>query len=324
MAGYMPAAATALNSATVTQATLYLPYPEFTGVTINQSQINGHRIGNFNYQALYGEITKRTSHGLTFHVAATFAKTMDTQAWANPQDTQPAHYMDQQPNRFLVFDAVYTTPALSSAPRLVRLALGTWNWNNSFNWQQGNGIGWPAGVWPTGASPKAAHQLQSANNHHGSPSTTSQAASHWFNNCYIPIVANGQVGQTLNGVVNLSPVWGPAQGPGPVGTPCNAGEAPAYKQTPLVAPNTVVGAALMSNGIRNTIGPYYNTGIGKTFPLHDSLTFMFRADIFNPLNYTVLQGGINTTYNSVGFGQMTGEAQYNDPRFMRLRGVLSF
>jgi hypothetical protein len=322
MAGYMPISSS-LNSATTTQANLYLPYPEFGSVTINQSQIGGHRIGNFNYQALYGEVTKRTTHGLTFHAAATFAKIMDTQAWINPTDTQPGHYMDQQPDRFLEFDAVYTTPALSSAPRLVREVLGTWNWNNSLNWQNGTGIAWPGGEWPTGASPKATHQSLSAPNHHGSPSTTSQSASHWFNNCYIPL-APGVSGATVTGGVYNPPTWGPPQGPGPVGTPCNPGEAPAFKQMPQFALNTVSGSAEMSNGIRYPIGPYYNTGIGKTFPIHEKLNFQFRADIFNPLNYTILIGTINAGLTSSGFGQQTGDAQYNDPRFMRLRAVLSF
>ena len=321
MAGYMPTSSS-LNNATTVQQNLYLPYPEFGSITINQSQINGHRIGNFNYQALYGEVTKRTTHGLTFHAAATFAKTMDTQAYANPEDTQPAHYMDQQPNRFLEFDAVYVTPALSSMPRLVRETLGTWNWNNSMNWQQGNGYGWPSGVWPTGASPKAAHQSLSVPNHHGSPSTTSQSASHWFNNCYIPLLTSA----TVTGTTYNPPTWGPAQAPNSAGVEgaCNPGEQPAFKQMPLLSLNTTVGAALMSNGVRATIGPYYNTGIGKTFPIHEKLSFEFRADIFNPLNYTVLQGSVNTSVTSSGFGQQTGESQYNDPRFMRLRGVLTF
>ena len=322
MAGYMPTSSS-LNSATTVQQNLYLPYPEFGSVTINQSQIGGRRIGNFNYQALYGEVTKRTTHGLTFHAAATFSKVMDTQAWINPQDTQPGHYMDQQPNRFLEFDAVYVTPALSSMPRLVREALGTWNWNNSLNWQNGTGIGWPGSQWPTGYSPKAAHQTLSAPNHHGSSSTVSESNSHWFNTCYIPL-SPGVSGATVSGSTYIPPTWGPAQGPGPVGTPCNPGEQPAFKQMPLLSLNTVSGSAEMSNGIRYPIGPYWNTGIGKTFPIHEKLTFEFRADIFNPLNYNILLGSIQTGLTNSGFGQQTGDSQYNDPRFMRLRGVLSF
>jgi len=322
MAGYMPTSSS-LNSATTVQQNLYLPYPEFGSVTINQSQIGGRRIGNFNYQALYGEVTKRTTHGLTFHAAATFSKVMDTQAWINPQDTQPGHYMDQQPNRFLEFDAVYVTPALSSMPRLVREALGTWNWNNSLNWQNGTGIGWPGSEWPTGASPKAAHQTLSAPNHHGTSSTVSQSNSHWFNTCYIPL-SPGVSGATVSGGTYIPPTWGPAQGPGPVGTACNPGEQPAFKQMPLLSLNTVSGSAQMSNGIRYPIGPYWNTGIGKTFPIHEKLTFEFRADIFNPLNYNILLGSIQTGLTNSGFGQQTGDSQYNDPRFMRLRGVFSF
>jgi hypothetical protein len=52
-----------------------------------------------------------------------------------------------------------------------------------------------------------------------------------------------------------------------------------------VSLNTINGSEEMRNGIRYPIGPYWNTGIGKTFPIHEKLAFEFRADIFNPLNY---------------------------------------
>jgi hypothetical protein len=80
----------------------------------------------------------------------------------------------------------------------------------------------------------------------------------------------------------------------------------------------------MSNGVRFLIGVYYNTGLGKSFQIHDRMSLLFRADIFNPLNYTVLQGSINENVSTGSFGTITGLTQYNDPRFMRMRAVLSF
>jgi hypothetical protein len=88
--------------------------------------------------------------------------------------------------------------------------------------------------------------------------------------------------------------------------------------------NTVSSSAEMSNGVRFLIGVYYNTGIARSFPIHDRLALQFRADIFNPLNYTVLQGTINEGVSTGSFGTMTGLTQYNDPRFIRLRATLSF
>jgi hypothetical protein len=93
---------------------------------------------------------------------------------------------------------------------------------------------------------------------------------------------------------------------------------------PLLSLNTINGSEEMRNNIRYPIGPYWNTGIGKTFPIHEKLAFEFRADIFNPLNYNILLGSLQGSLTNSGFGQMTGDTQYNDPRFMRLRGVLSF
>jgi hypothetical protein len=316
MAAYMPASSS-LNSATTAQDNLYLPYPEFTGVTITQTQANGERLGVINYNALLAEVTKRTTHRLAFHVSATISKTMDRNAYANQQDAQPAHYEDQQPNHYLEFDGTYNTPDLSSANRIVRYVFGNWQWNNSMNWQQENGAGWPSGpngtVWPTGANVKAPHQSLNIYN---------QASSHWFNNCFIPLVSSA----TMVGGVYTPPVYGAPEAPNAAGVegPCNAGESPAYIETPQWALNTVSSSAEMSNGVRFLIGVYYNTGLGKSFQIHDRMSLLFRADIFNPLNYTVLQGSINENVSTGSFGTITGLTQYNDPRFMRMRAVLSF
>jgi hypothetical protein len=312
MAGYMPASSS-LNSATIAQDLLYYPYPEFTGVTITQTQANGQRLGTYNYNALYGEVTKRTTHGLTFHVSATIAKTMDKTAYANNQDAQPAHFEDQQPNHFLEFDGTYAIPTPPTSNRAIRYALGGWEWSNSMNWQQENGAGWPSGTWPTGANVKAPHQKLNI---------YTQSASHWFNNCYIPLISSA----TMVGGVYTPPVYGSAQAPNSSGVegPCNAGESPAFIQMPQWGLNTVSSSAEMSNGVRFLIGVYYNTGIARSFPIHDRLALQFRADIFNPLNYTVLQGTINEGVSTGSFGTMTGLTQYNDPRFIRLRATLSF
>ena len=308
MAGLMPASSS-LNGATIQQNLLYVPYPEFSGVNITYTQANGQRLGTFNYNALFVDLTKRTSHGLTFHVAATIAKTMDKQAYANPQDAQPAHYEDQQPNHFLAWDASYAIPSIPTDNKIVRSIFDGWQWANSMNWQQQNGAGWPGNTWPTGANPKAVHQQLNAYN---------QAGSHWFNNCYIPLISSAT---TTSG-----PVWGAPQAPNAQGVegPCNAGEQPAFKQMPQWALNTVSGSAEMSNSVRFLIGVYYNTSLARTFPIHDRLSLEFRGDFFNPLNYTVLQGSINEGVTSSNFGTMTGLTQYNDPRFIRLRAILNF
>jgi Carboxypeptidase regulatory-like domain len=308
MAAHMPASSS-LNAATIEQSDLYVPYPEFTGVTITQTQVNNERLGTYNYNAITGDVAKRTTHGLTFHVSGTISKTMDKASYANNQDAQPAHYEDQQPNQFLEFDGSYSIPSIPTTNKIVRGVFDGWLWANSMNWQQENGAGWPGGVWPTGANPEAAHQQLNIYD---------QAASHWFNNCYIPLISSAT---TTSG-----PVWGPAQAPNAQGVegPCNAGEQPAFKQEPLWALNTVSSSAEMSNGVRYLIGVYYNTSLARTFPIHERLSLEFRGDFYNPLNYTVLQGTINETVTATNFGTMTGLSQYNDPRFIRLRAILSF
>jgi hypothetical protein len=121
-----------------------------------------------------------------------------------------------------------------------------------------------------------------------------------------------------------APVWGPAQGPGPVGTPCAAGEAPAYYQQPNFTLNTSNSGEVMGNKIRYPEGVYFNTAIAKTFPIHDRISLQFRADIQNVLNIAVLNGSIQEGLTSSTYGQNTGLTENNDPRFIRLKAILSF
>lgn len=174
---------------------LYPPYPEFT--TISQSNvtlINGtrERVGTRLDNALYATVTKRTSHGLEFRVAATYQHVEDEQTLLNAGDpvTSLIKYDDSQPNRYLVGDLVYDLPKLNVNHALGYVVNG-WRWSHSLNWQAGTSIAVPAGAFSTGISPVTHHQ----------------SLTHWFNTCYIPVVAN--VGQTYNGVVQTSPVYGP-------------------------------------------------------------------------------------------------------------------
>jgi hypothetical protein len=64
---------TCLNSPTVQQAQLLLPYPEYCG-TVGASQ---ETIGNSNYNALQVNFTHREAKGLTFMASYTYAKFLD-------------------------------------------------------------------------------------------------------------------------------------------------------------------------------------------------------------------------------------------------------
>ncbi len=308
MAGHMPASSS-LNSATTTQQNLDLPFPQFGGITETFTKINGKRMGVINYNGLYIEATKRMTHGLDFHVSATWAKIMDQLAYTNPTDLHPSHYVDQQPSRFLEFDMVYHLPGVRSNNLLVKSALNGWIWANSENWDQATGMGWPGSVIWTGANAHAAHQSQ----------------LHWFNNCVIPITsqATGSSGPVFGApysyTIPTSFGAGVVQQSG-----CNAGESPAWIQLPNFTLASLQTASIMGNNIRFPEGVYFNSSIGKNFPIHDRLAFEFRADCQNVVNNAVIIGTFNATYSASAFGEDTGPTQNNDPRYFRLTAMLHF
>jgi hypothetical protein len=312
MAGYLPANS-ALNAATLPQQDFYVPYPEFlssaSGGAINTvytTQDGGARNGIVNYNALLAAVTGR-SHGLDFHLSATYAKIMDHLAYTNQTDPLPAKYEDNQPNRLLEFDVVYRAPTLLKTNRIAKSITGGWTLAASENWQNGTAVGRPSGAFSTGVSPKA----------------KKQSLSHWFNNCYLPIVSQA---------TPTSPViYGPPTSGGASG--CQNGESPAWiqqpnftlNQTPPSVPIVPFGSTgTPIRGLRVPEAVNFNASLGKTFQLHERLALEFRADAQNVLNLVLVSGTLQNTVTSSTFGQYTGLAQTNDPRIIRLRAVLSF
>jgi hypothetical protein len=306
MAGYLPPSSS-LNGSTTQQQNLYLPYPEFGTITETFTRLNGKRTGVVNYNALYAEVTKRLTHGLDLHTSFTFAKVMDELSFTNAQDLTPAHYLDQQPSRLFELDGVYHFPELHGANVFMRQVTNGWVLAVSENWDQATGMGPISGYAWTGASVKAANQSQ----------------SHWFNTCFIPLKTQATV--NAQGVVT-PPTWYPAQGPGPAGSgaPCNAGENPAWVQLPAFTLGQQNSGTIMGNVIRFPEGAYLNASIGKMFPIHDRTSLELRADFQNVINNVVLIGSFSGTPTATTYGSDVGPTQNNDPRYFRVKAILSF
>lgn len=309
MAGYMPSTS-ALNSAKTAQSNLYLPYPEFGTITqSNATVIPGtqQRIGLLLNNSLYLTVTKRTSHGLEFRVAATYEHVEDQRTLLNAGDpvTSAIKYDDPQPNRYLVGDLVYNLPKFNVNHALAYV-VNDWVWSHSLNWQDGTSISVPGGAFPTGVSPVTHHQ----------------SLTHWFNTCYIPVLAN--VGQTYNGVVQTSPVYGQP-------TNCQFGEQPAWIQQPTMTLNQLNGNPM--RGVRLQEVPYYDMALRKDIPIHEGWAFSVRVEAHNVLNNVLYGAGPNTSLTSPAFGADSPAAtvngtpnygQYNDPRIIRFEARLSF
>jgi hypothetical protein len=311
MASYLPSTS-ALNAAKIPQLDLYLPFPEFGSITqANVTVLPGtnQRIGKLYYNALYVTGTKRLSHGLFVRAAFTWSHDENDITLMNPADPVTAILkMDNgMPSIFLVGDLVWDLPTFHVNRFLSKIVNG-WQWSHSLNWQNGATIAVPAGAWPTGISPVIQHQ----------------SLTHWFNTCYIPIVTNGNVDQTLNGVVNTAPVFGPP-------TNCQFGEQPAWIQQPTMALNEANGNPI--HGVRLQTVPYYDMAVAKSIAIREGLRFTFRAEAHNALNMPLLGGGPSTSLTSSAFGANSPAAtvggspvysQQNDPRMVRFEVRLSF
>lgn len=312
MAGLMPKSS-GLNGAKIAQSNLYLPYPEFTTITQNATVVDGthQRLGWRLNNALYATVTKRTSHGLEFRIAATYQHVENMQTLLNPGDpvTSPIKTDTSDPNRYLVGDLMYDLPKFNVGHALGYVVNG-WQWTNSLNWQSGVGVAVPPGSFSTGISPVTHHQ----------------SITHRFNTCFIPVVLNGNVGQTLNGTVNQSPVYGPP-------TNCQFGEQPAWIQQPTATLNRLNGN-LMRN-VRSYEVPNYDMAVKKSIPVREGFDFSLRAEFHNVLNMDCFgcTGGPTNSLTSPSDGKylptatINGKAIYaqnNDPRVIRFEGRLSF
>ena len=311
MAGLMPASS-GLNSAKTAQQNLYLPYPEFGTITqSNATIVDGthQRLGWRLNNALYVTVTKRTSHGLEFRVAATYQHVENQQTLLNPADpvTSAIKYDTADPNRYLVGDLVYNLPKFN-VNRALGYAVNGWVWSHSLNWQSGIGVAVPPSAFSTGISPV----------------THNQSLAHRFNTCYIPVLAN--VGQTYNSAVQTSPVYGPP-------TNCQYGEQPAWIQQPTMTLNQLNGNLMRD--VRSYEIPYYDMAVKKSIPVREGLDFSLRAEFHNVFNMDCFgcTGGPTNSLTSSTDGAYTpaatvnGKAIYaesNDPRVIRFEARLSF
>ena len=73
-----------LNGATIPRQSLLVPYPQFSGLALNNLPIGRQR-----YDGLQTRLTKRFSHGLTFVSSYVFSKTLEQLNLLNTQDLDP-------------------------------------------------------------------------------------------------------------------------------------------------------------------------------------------------------------------------------------------
>jgi hypothetical protein len=129
---------TSLSGTTVQRQQLLRPYPQFTGVTINEPD------GYSWYHAMQMLVEKRMSHGFTAQFNWTWSKFMEATAFRTESDALPEKVIsDLDHTHVLHFSGIYELPfgrgkpLLSNAHGVVRMLVD--GWQTQATWQYNTG-----------------------------------------------------------------------------------------------------------------------------------------------------------------------------------------
>jgi hypothetical protein len=121
-AGLLPG--TGLNGPTTTRRQLLRPFPQFTGITRNETPI-GHEW----YNSFQLQVQKRLSHGFHALLTYTFSTTMGAVSYLNNQfadnQLERARVAEDLPHRASIF-AGYTVPFFQKSHGILRALLAGW------------------------------------------------------------------------------------------------------------------------------------------------------------------------------------------------------
>jgi Carboxypeptidase regulatory-like domain/TonB-dependent Receptor Plug Domain len=143
---------TSLNSSTVTQQQLLLPFPQFTG--FSQQNIPSGQVW---YNSLQTSVQKRYANGLSVTGSYTFSKNLQALSYLNPQDATPARtIVPFDRTHVLVIAPIYELPFgpgrafLTSSSGIISRLVGGWRVMGNFTYQSGVPMTVPGGVFVIG------------------------------------------------------------------------------------------------------------------------------------------------------------------------------
>ena len=153
MQGLIPNNAS-LNGATIPRQLLLLPYPQYSGLNLNNMPI-----GKQGYNGLQTRLTKRFSQGFTFIASYVYSRTLEQLTLLNSQDVvlnninqtkleERSATETDVPHKFS-FSGVFEVPVGkgkkfgSDLPRVAEMAIGGWQLNWNLTLQSGWAIDYP-------------------------------------------------------------------------------------------------------------------------------------------------------------------------------------
>ena len=335
---FFQSAAAVSSAATIGQ--MLVAFPQYGNISSSSPAYNGDtwgNVGNFSYNSLQITLNQRMSHGLTFNVNYTFSKNIgddgsfrsgfnipagavsnSTKAWRQDRIDRSLTVISI-PNSLHAF-GVYQLPFgkghIGNDSRLVRWAAGGWQISGIYVINQGTPT---AATWSGCASatyPGQGQCMPDLNPNYTSKSNRINgkwgSGPNGFNTCNLGINALGQTGCKAIQYVDPNSF----QQPQDIAAPA-AVTAGSHQYLIGNAPRT------LPYGTRNPYTWNVDSGLRRTFPIHESVNFVFEADCLNVWNHVTF-GGPGGSFGSATFGTITGVSSTYPARDFQFAGHLNF
>ena len=315
---FFAAAGNASNKVLIQQ--MLVAFPQYSGVSDTWGNV-----GNFTYGALQVTLEQRMSRGLTFNVNYTYGKNIGddgtyrtgfdipaaaishgTQNWK--QDRIDRSYtvisIPQILNAYGVYELPFGKGHVGNDSWLVRQLAGGWQFSSIFTFKSGTPL---APTWSGGSSVGQGQAMPdlnpAASPHSGRLNGSWGKGPNGYNTCNLGIGSGCTPIQYVNPTIFL--------------TPQNVTTSSAAQYLIGNSPRT---APL---GLRNPHSWNWDTGLRRTFPIHDRLAFQFEVDCLNTWN-NVIFGSPSASWasGSTTFGTISGIS--NSPRDFQFAGHINF
>jgi hypothetical protein len=320
------AAAAVSSTATITQ--MLLAFPQYSGVTDTWGQNNN----NFSYHSMQITLNQRLSQGLTFNANYTFSKNIGDDGTFRSGYPIPAAAisggssknwkMDSFERSWTALNLPHTIHAfgvwqlpfgqghIGNNNRLVRWAAGGWQLSGIYSFSSGSPIDVTWSGCSSSTYPGQGQCMPDLNPDFGSNRARINGkygnGPNGYNTCNLGINAAGQTGCTQIPYINNTAFEVP-QNVSPTSTnQYLLGNAPRSRALMLRNPNTWD----------------VDSGLRRTFPIHENLKFLFEADCLNTWNHVTF-GGPSGSW-SLGSGSFGTIGSASGNRDWQFAGHLNF
>lgn len=295
---FFVAAASKSSSATIQQMLVH--FPQYSGVSDTWGNV-----GNFSYNSLQATLQQQTSHGLSFNVNYTFAKNVGDDGTFRSGFAIPANAISggghawkmdridrsltadnitQLLHAFGVWQLPFGAGHIGNGSRTARWLAGGWQFSSIYTHSSGS----PIAVTTTGCTTSVGQCMPDLNS---SFSGSARMNGSWGRG------PNGYQAATLGKVQYINPAgFAAPQNVSSVGAQYLIGNAPRTKPYNIFGPGNWD----------------WDAGLRRTFPIHESLNFVFEADCIDVLNHVNFaapsSGNLAWSAGSASFGTVTGLA----------------